>query len=581
MTRKKYYPLIPPKGTKYRKPRNVLAIYINSDINGLFVDAAYTYGDEYGFFEDPTETTKFVGSLPDNCWIVTYNIDNWSSLFNSMLNQFPVIRGVGRNAHVTELEDDDLGWSVIDAFQYFGCSLPDAVYKILGIETDYKTTSSVEWAAYIWLVWREVVRVLETFNIYPSKTPGATALKFWRRYQPVKVFPAGKRVQRLGRAAIRGGALHWKPGIYEDAGLYDLVASYPAIMKAVRFPMRQEGFSNRPPPTNRWIATVKINYKCSGEFSPLSIHLPDGSKINPTEVKDHRTTITYIDAIIFEQTGEFEILQWVEGVYWSPSDEVDLFSKWSDDIEEASRDPVSKVILKIVSRALHSKFAQLPYYEEVSIERLTMRELDKHLKVPGRVQQVYPLENGELAGKLLTRKRADFRAYNRPDWEALILAAGRYKIYSAIDQNTIYVHTDCIISKVPREDLSIGPGFGQWKLKDHGPAFIAGLGVYVIGEEVGKSGMKVSSDKARGAIEEAAGGKVKILQTLCHPSLFSPVSAGPSHFTVQTLNYPKAVVKGQRAWVTRSPTRLHYLKPVRRFITKGGHKRWLKHPPRR
>lgn len=581
MRKRKYYPLKPPKGDGYRKPKNVIALYVNSDVHGSFLDAAYTSGDNHGTFEDPSELARFLGSLPNNCWILTYNIDHWSSLFNSLINNFSRISGIGNDNHVTELEEGEEGWTIVDIFQFLASSLPDAVYNILGIEAGYKTTSSAEWAAYIWLIWAEVVRVFEQFNCYPSKTPGASAMKIWMRFMPGPVFPAGKFIQKISRAAIKAAALHWTPGIYEDAYLYDLSASYPFVMRVLRFPTHQKIFTGHPPRTSRWIATVKINYKCAGEFSPLSVKLPDGTHIHPTEVKDFRTSMTYIDALTLELTGDLEIIEWIEGVSWDPKNEVDLFGTWSSAIEEASRDPISNKILKIVSRALHSKFAPRRYYEHIEIRRMSTPELQREIKKRGRVLEIYPLDDGGMAAKLKTRKRIDFKPFNRPDWEALILAAGRFRIYTCIDADTVYTNTDCIISTKPRDDLPIGSAFGLWREKDSGPAFVLGPGVYAIGQEVGKSGMKISDDKARFAIQQAAEGQSRILQTLCHPALFSPISAGSQKFTVQAMNYPKARVEGLRAWVTRSPTRLIRLNSNRRTFTFGGQRKCLKRLPRR
>ncbi len=570
--KKVYYPMRPCKGKVYRKPKNVTYLYVEADKDNNFVAAAAADGADFLLhIERPSEATEYIASLPDKTWIVTYYIDNWASITNALINTFSHITGIGKNNYVLELTVEERGYTVIDAQQYLMSSLAEAIEDL----TDYpyrEDAQPVELVFMVSLIWSAIVDTLKReFFCYPSKTPGATALKIWRRFLTEDVFSRGRYTSMIGKAALRQPALHWTPGIYEQAYMYDISASYPSVMSNIRYPLFTKAFIGHPPPDGgRWIATVKINYKCTGKFAPLAITVDDGTNVSPVEIKDTRVTITYIDALTLEYTGTFEITEWIEGIYWMPEDERDLFGSWATAIEVASQDARTKKILKIVSRSLHSKFSQRAYYEHIEIARIDADKVFEMSKSSGKVLELYPLDNGDLAIKQSTRRRSGFKPFNRPDWEALTLAAARFRIYASIDENTIYVHTDSIISTKPRQDLPIGSSFGSWREKESGEAIIAGIGLYAIGSEVGKCGMRIDDWKAREAIARAVEENNQVVETIFHPNLFSTMTAGKSRFTVSVQNYPHAIIKGARAWVTRSPTRLMLIKPTRRIISSGG-----------
>lgn len=53
-------------------------------------------------------------------------------------------------------------------------------------------------------------------------------------------------------------------------------------------------------------------------------------------------------------------------------------------------------------------------------------------------------------------------------YRAYIVNTLREYMMSIKDKNTIYINTDCIHSRVPRPDLELGEGIGQWKLEHVG-----------------------------------------------------------------------------------------------------------------
>lgn len=573
--RKKFFRLFPCTSKKCRTKKNIKFIYVSADNDGNFTEAALYEAGEVEFFDTAVEVANYLTFLPDASWVITYNISSWSSCFEAFINTFDYIGGIGKDNQILDLKYNNQKITVIDLFQFYVMPLTEAVNKMTGLSIGFQEAAI--YAVFIEHLWSTMVKIYkDKFNIFPSKTPGATAIKIFRRFMKKPISAAGLQTIKLTTAAIRPPALHWRPGVYDEAYLYDLNAAYPHVMRVLRYPQRLRLFCNHPPKTNRWIATVQLSYKCHGQFSPLSIPLKDDIRINPTEVKNTIVTINYIDLQTMELLGEAKITKWIEGVYWSPEDEEDYFSEWAAAIEAASLESVqNKIVLKIVSRSLHSKFSQRHTYTQTEIFKMEPKEIKKLVKT-GKVADIYTLDSGEVAIKKITRKRAGFKPFERPDWESLTLSMARFLMYANIDQNTIYTHTDCIISTRPRDDLAIGVRFGEWKHKEAGAAYIAGLGLYVMGESQGSTGLKTTKRKARDAIREAAMGLDKTIKTLNYPGFLSSNIHGSTDFTVRLQPYPRAVVEGCRAWVTRSPTRLIPIIPQHRLITSGGRERCLR-----
>jgi hypothetical protein len=573
--RKFYFPLYPNKNGGYRAKKNLATIYIEADNSGGFLGAAAYHNKEIKLLDTPKEVSNFIINLPSSTWIITYNLSNWTSCFETFIHTFNYIGGVGKDSLILDLKFNNKKYNIIDVFQFYALSLSDAIQRMTGLRI-YNVTPNVN-AVFIDLLWSKLVEIYkDEFNIYPSKTPGATAIKIFRRFMKIPIMASGLQAIKLTTAAIRPPALHWRPGIYDEAYLYDINAAYPHVMRTMKYPKRLRLFCNHAPPSNRWIATVKLNFQCHTPFSPLSVRLKADNRVSPAKADNLIVSLTYIDLQTLELCGDVKILSWIEGVYWTPDDEEDYFSEWAAAIEAASlASPQNKLCLKIVSRALHSKFSQRHTYIHTEIFKTTPKEV-KQLTKSGKVAEVYPLDNGEIAIKKITIKRAGFKPFERPDWEALTLAMCRYMMYSSINQDTIYTNTDCIISTTPRLDLPLGVKFGEWKHKGSGAAYIAGLGLYVIGDTQGTTGLKASKAEARGAIQSAAAGLDKLINTLCYPGFLSSGQSGEMNFTVRYQPYPYAIVNGARAWVTRSPTRIIPIKTDHRLIT-SGEKEWSLH----
>jgi hypothetical protein len=568
--RKIYYPFTPTKTNRFRgKIPTFLVIQSNYDD---FIIAHWIDDNENITIIEPDILAAKIYNLPKNTWVITYWIESFATIYPQLIDRFSKISGVGKDNRVLTLERPGLDSkkekiTVIDAFTFFAKSLPNMFKIVLGRgwpEDDIQ--KQAEGLRDIWSSFTDLLGV--EFSVYPSSTPGATAIKIYKRFLPVKINARGLRTNRLLRQAVKPPALHWQPGEYQNAYLYDINAAFVHVMRTFKFPVELRGFCNIPPPTNKWIATVELDYKCQGKFSPLSVYLPEeGISVNPTEVRNHKTTITYIDALTLAMVGELKINKWYEGVYWTEAQELNLFRTWAEKIEEVSKfSPANKTMLKIVSRSLHSKFNQHRIYRVYEIVRTDYKGLKKFIK-KGQARDTQVNDKGEFIVTVQYNRVASFKAFDRPDYEALILAGSRLLMYSALDDNTIYCHTDSIISTQPRDDLFIdNTTFGAWKLADMGLCYIAGLGIYTIGNKASTSGFNVRLWDAIDVIKQAARGRVASVPSPHKPGIFKQDMI-QGNITISSHAYPRASVKGNTAYVTQSPTRKTKTRITRRLIS--------------
>jgi hypothetical protein len=140
-----------------------------------------------------------------------------------------------------------------------------------------------------------------------------------------------------------------------------------------------------------------------------------------------------------------------------------------------------------------------------------------------------------------------------------------------VDEDTIYIDTDCIISTRPRDDLSIGIGIGQWKLDAHGECVILGPRCYAVGDKVRASGiMPVNHKDTKIALFEALENGSAKTEAIENASLFGRDYDIIRKHTIRIIPYPYVEVIGNQAFITRSPTKQYPIKQCRRILSTGG-----------
>lgn len=65
--------------------------------------------------------------------------------------------------------------------------------------------------------------------------------------------------------------------------------------------------------------------------------------------------------------------------------------------------------------------------------------------------------------------------HHNPIWRAWIVESGNARIKALMDTNTIYSNTDCIVSLLPRPDITISGKIGDFKIEHQGSCYIEGF----------------------------------------------------------------------------------------------------------
>ena len=579
MTDNIYYPLKPIRPKRYTPP-DVVYLSIETDREGKFL-----FGSSINLmgalcqYDTIRGVVEFLSSLPSSVWVITHTVDFIGALFVELVNVF-VIEGVGEETLNLTLTQGKIKIYIVDTVGFFG-DLNELCFKY-GLRERFSAKSKYDdvysyskmRVEVIKLLWDDLAgEIKKLFKVYPSKSPGATALKTFQTTLNDFLMPRGKRVRAFNQQAINTAALHWKMGHFPQGYLYDINAAYLHIMRTFAYPVSLSFFANQSPPSNRWIATVKVNYLSRSHFSPLQVRFTDGPErpvLHPDRADNTTVTLSYIDEITLRAAGELEIVEWLEGVSWQAGEEVYIFKDWVDILEnELLENPQAKPLLKIMSRSLHSKFSQRPGLPLIQIKRTNRQEVKEIEDQGGEIKDFYPLPDGGLACKFLIRLPDKFHPYIKPEWEMLTTAAARMMLYSAVDQDTVYLDTDCLISTRPREDLNIGPRFGQWKAQGNGELHIAGPRLYLLGGETKAAGIAAGNRKNLvSAIRHSISDIQEEIETIENLRLKAPDQQRLfDKLTIRAIKYPYVETWQNKAFITQSPTREEELITPSRFMS--------------
>ena len=507
----------------------------------------------------PEQTVQFITACSRGTWIISYDTIWITTLFSDHLDIITRAETVGEYQN-TIIETKYTKVFIVDLFQATNDTIWKASRKlgveISPIEQDINQHLKTKIAAVcnIWYKYQDAVNV--AWEVFPSKTTGATALKAWRATIPDKTEykVRGSRVNKLARNAIRPGVLNWREGYYPQGYAYDINGSYIHAMRTVKLPTSFVCFINRPP-YDRWIATVKLNYKSNLQWGVLPIKANTGQLYRPTEITNFITTITYLDLYLLQMTGKVEIVQWLEGITWQPKDEGYLFNTWIDGLVQASKETDYKYLLKNISRSLHSKFAQAADGKSLMLIQPKTKEETLEYAARKELKDIIITAKGNVILQIEKPYAMQFIPFYFPAWEALILATGRLQLYTAVNQNTIYVDTDSIISTTPRQDLSLSTELGAWKQEAEGHTAIISPRGYLCGSKFRCSGIRATSAKQlKEAILSAAQGIETDVEKIEYGNLIRQTKTEVKNHTVKIEKYPAVVLHNNTFYVTRSPT---------------------------
>jgi hypothetical protein len=272
-------------------------------------------------------------------------------------------------------------------------------------------------------------------------------------------------------------------------------------------------------------------------------------------IEDYITTITYLDYFLMQMTGTVEISEWLEGLTWKSDNEEYIFTEWINGLIEASQEPDNKYLLKNVSRSLHSKFAQNLDGKSLFLIQPKSRDEIMEYARNKELKDIIFTKKGSMVLQIERPYPKHFVPFIFPHWEALILATGRLQLYTSIDQNTIYVDTDSIISKVPRADLIISKEIGAWKQEAQGETAIIGARGYYCGDKLKCAGVRASSrDALKQALRDATRGMETEVQKIEYGNLVKQTMTEYKTHTVRIDKYPHVELLSSTLYVTSSPT---------------------------
>lgn len=568
-----YYPLYPRKPKTYNLPDTY---YLSVDLAenpgrafyaGVLIDDSF---NQIAASKTPDDLMSKIAGLSNKAWVITFGLNGIiQPLFYGIINHFDSISGYETNTSILYLSRPDLTIYLIDLFPFLGSSFSGAVSGAgldwAAISKDAKLKKTAEQFNYdrskligqLWHYYRE--HLYNLFKITPSRSPGATSLKSYRAVMPVPIKSKGKPIRKFSQLAVTGGALHWKTGHYNEVYHYDINASYPNVMRELGFPLKVTAFLDRSPRSDRFIAMVDLDYSTDYHFSPLAIRAQNGLTYHPIRAVNLRTVLTWIDIQILQAFGDLKIRRFIEGIYWNK--EYPIFDDWVNMVEfYVKQNPGAKQFLKTTSRALHSKFAQVPGAPIAEYRQLKRGEIKQRAR---DIYELIPLDDGRMIAKFLEIKEPGFQAYLFPHYEALILSGGRYNLYRFADENTVYMDTDSIISIKDRPDIPMGNNFGDWKIEGVGECYILGPRSYTIGKRAKQSGAKIAD---RGRLSQALvkaffEGRAE-LKTDRMAGLPSVLPDQPT-FTIQKIDYPVTVADQDKIYFIGSDRTEQVIRPGR------------------
>lgn len=314
--------------------------------------------------------------------------------------------------------------------------------------------------------WEFLVTLCGQVGTFPAATAGGTAMRLLAALSPSAQLAPSGRIQKFSQFAYSAGARHSRTGHYKRAFLYDIHSAYPHVMR-------------RPLPFGMFIAQRKseftisrltINYDAFDPFSPLWVRDTDGKIFHPVHARNLTCILNSIDVETLDRHGKLRIIKEHEFVGCEMIAALDPVQAYLDDWQMQA--PAYRQPLKIIRNAIYGKLAQRQQQYHY-----TLKAIDNPAAA-ARSGELYREYNGYEFG--LYRHEVHARSYNHLPAAGAITALVRSRMYDAIDENTIAIRTDSILSAARRSDLTQGGLEGQWDVQDAGRAIVFGDAGFVI-----------------------------------------------------------------------------------------------------
>ncbi len=323
--------------------------------------------------------------------------------------------------------------------------------------------------------WRFLERVCEGAKCYPGSTPGATSLRIAQALSPYRLDSPGDRTLDFVSWAYAGGAQHGTPGEYSSAYLYDIHAAYPSVMK-LPLPFgewRHYKSASALPDEGFYIARIKLDYQTTRPFSPLWLKDRDGQIYHPVESRDTSVILTGIDVETLRACGDLTVHS-VRDVFVFKT--VPLLLRMQDYLASyLSSANHYRSALKVLRVAAYGRFARRDEQETYILKAI---DDPKKAVATKHLLRLYP---GMKFG--LFEYVGPAYGMRLPHIAAAITARVRSRIYRTMDDATIAIRTDSLLSTRKRDDLVFGESDGLWDAQDKGRAIVFGSSGFALNDK--------------------------------------------------------------------------------------------------
>lgn len=315
--------------------------------------------------------------------------------------------------------------------------------------------------------WGVLTEICKGADTVPGATPGTTALRIVANTSPRRISSHGKRIQEFAQGAFSAGARHSKSGHYKDAHLYDIHSAFPFAMRH-SLPFGDGYFSRRDAEFS--IMRLTFDYDSDLEFSPLWVRAGD-RVYHPTRARHLTLTLNSIDLETLRRHGTLKILRLHDQLNFECEPLLEpaqlYLQQWQKQV------PQFRSQIKILRNSIYGKLAQQSTQKRFVLKRI------KNIKDAIENKNLWRDYNGFEIG--LYRHESSGHPFTHFPVAGAITAHVRSMVYSALDNASIAVRTDAILSKRPRLDLDFGHADGQWDRKESDAAVVFGDSGFLVG----------------------------------------------------------------------------------------------------
>lgn len=386
--------------------------------------------------------------------------------------------------------------------------------------------------------------LFEELHVRLAPTPGNTALRAMRRFiQVPALWQPGDLIREVGRAALYGGALHWRNGEYPHAYKYDIHAAYAWAMKQVNLPTKIKAWPGAPrASSDGFIMVVRADFASDRTFSPLTLYGEDDEAYHPTLALDVTLALNHLDMQTLVNSGTLNIKKIICSLSWQagPPALAETMERLGD---AQNKYPELRSALKIITNSCYGKLAESDDLSTLTLTLFNQASIGRDI--------VDVIEADHKLYALIREKIYKPAPQHNPIYASLITAQIRTRLYAQMDDQTVYADTDGFITTRPIEGFEGSDVAGEWYLESAGRAIVLGPRIYGIASKIKVAGQHEAIGMRD--LLHAMNQEVKVFETIKpNPLLLEKIRS--SGRTLKAIKYPHVEALNGMLYVTRSPT---------------------------